>query len=131
MLFNLTRKTETCLLEKHEIVWMSERGPYLIIPAEKAKNHQPLFQPLTPYSELLLRMALKHSGEARWVMPGRDGGIRFQRTGVPASRVSRRIGAKVSPHDLRHTVATTMASWASSPTRSTRCRITSCHGVPT
>jgi hypothetical protein len=33
MLFNLTRKTETCLLENAEIVWESERGPCLIIPA--------------------------------------------------------------------------------------------------
>src|SRR5712692_2587910 len=61
MLFNLTRKTETCLLEKDEIVWQSERGPYLIIPAWKAKNHQALYQPLTPYSELLLRLALTYS----------------------------------------------------------------------
>jgi integrase len=108
MLFNLTRKTETCLLEKDEIVWQSERGPYLIIPAWKAKNHQALYQPLTPYSELLLRLALTYSDGSKWVMPGRQGGVRFQRTGVPASRVSRRIGAKVSPHDLRHPVATIM-----------------------
>lgn len=106
MLLNLTRKTETCLLEKDEIVWESERGPYLIIPAEKSKNHQPLFQPLTDRSELLLRLAQKRTGDSRWVMPGKKGGARFQRTGVPASRVSRRIGAKVSPHDLRHTIAT-------------------------
>jgi integrase len=108
MLFNLTRKTETCLLEKDEIVWQSERGPYLIIPAWKAKNHQTLYQPLTPYSELVLRLALAHSDGSKWVMPGRTGGPRFQRTGVPASRVSRRIAATVSPHDLRHTVATLM-----------------------
>jgi integrase len=106
MLLNLTRKTETSLLEKHDIIWESERGPYLVIPAEKSKNHQPLFQPLTDYSELQLRLAPKHSGDSRWVMPGKKGGPRFQRTGVPGSRVSRRICAKVSPHDLRHTVAT-------------------------
>lgn len=70
MLFNLTRKTETCLLEKDEIVWRSERGAYLIAPAWKAKNHQLLYQPLTSYSELLLRLALEHSGESKWVMPG-------------------------------------------------------------
>jgi len=100
MLLNLTRKTETCLLEKGEIVWKSERCAYLIIPGEEAKNHQPLFQPLTRYSEHLLRLALKHSGESRWVMPGRkpratvpdrqgsakDEDVpRFQRTGVPAT----------------------------------------------
>jgi len=66
MLFNLTRKTETCLIENAEIVWESERGPYLIIPAWKAKNHQSLYQPLTPYSDLLLRLALKHCGGSRW-----------------------------------------------------------------
>lgn len=114
MLLNLTRKTETCLLEKGEIVWKSERGPYLVVPAEKAKNHQPLFQPLTRYSELLLRLALKHSADSQWVMPGRKG-ARFQRTGVPASRVSRRIGTKVSPHDLRHTVATIMGELGVEP----------------
>jgi hypothetical protein len=115
MLLNLSRKTETCLLEKGEIVWKSERGAYLIIPAEKAKNHQPLFQPLTRYSELLLRLALKHSGDSQWVMPGRAKRARFQRTGVPASRVSRRIGTKVSPHDLRHTVATMMGELGVEP----------------
>jgi integrase len=106
MLLNLTRKTETCLLEKGEIVWKSQRGAYLIVPAEKSKNHQPLFQPLTDYSKLLLRLALKHSGDSSWVMPGKKNKPRFQRTGVPGSRVSKRIGAQVSPHDLRHTVAT-------------------------
>jgi integrase len=130
MLLNLTRKTETCLLEKSEIVWKSERGAYLIIPGEKAKNHQPLFQPLTRYSEHLLRLALKHSGDSRWVMPGRkprtalpdrqrsakDEDVpRFQRTGVPATRVSRRIGAAVSPHDLRHTVATILGELGVEP----------------
>ena len=105
MLLNLTRKTETCLLEKGEIVWKSQRGAYLIVPAEKSKNHQPLFQPLTDYSKLLLRLALKHSGDSSWVMPGKKNKARFQRTGVPGSRVSKRIGAQVSPHDLRHTVA--------------------------
>lgn len=29
MLLNPTRKTETCLLEKDEIVWKSQRGAYL------------------------------------------------------------------------------------------------------
>jgi integrase len=115
MLFNLTRKTETCLLEKDEIVWESERGPYLVIPAWKAKNHQPLYQPLTPYTELLLHLALAHSSGSRWVMPGKKGGMRFQRTGVPASRVSRRIGTTVSPHDLRHTVATIMGELGIEP----------------
>ncbi len=130
MLLHLTRKTETCLLEKSEIVWKSERGPYLIIPGEKAKNHQTLFQPLTRYSEELLRLALKRSGDSRWVMPGRkprkklpegqrsaeDEDVpRFQRTGVPATRVSRRIGAAVSPHDLRHTIATIMGELGVEP----------------
>lgn len=115
MLFNLTRKTETCLLEKDEIVWKSERGPYLIVPAWKAKNHQALYQPLTSYSELLVRLALTHSGESKWVMPGKKGGPRFQRTGVPASRLSRRVGAQVSPHDLRHTVATMMGELGVEP----------------
>jgi integrase len=130
MLLNLTRKTETCLLEKDEIVWRSERGPYLIVPAWKAKNHQALYQPLTSYSELLLRLALKHSGESKWVMPGRQrgghdtatisghrgkDGPRFQRTGVPASRVSRRIGTTIAPHDLRHTVATMMGELGVEP----------------
>lgn len=115
MLFNLTRKTETCLIEKDEIVWRSERGPYLIVPAWKAKNHQALYQPLTSYSELLLRLALEHSAESKWVMPGRKDGPRFQRTGVPASRVSRRIGTTISPHDLRHTIATIMGELGVEP----------------
>src|SRR4029077_12497392 len=59
------------LLEKGEIVWKSQRGAYLIVPAEKSKNHQPLSQPLTDYSKLLLRLALKHSGDSSWVMPGK------------------------------------------------------------
>jgi hypothetical protein len=37
-LLNFTRKTETCLIEKAEIVWTSERGPYPIIPAHKARR---------------------------------------------------------------------------------------------
>jgi integrase len=129
MLFNLTRKTETCLLEKNEIIWRSERGPYLIVPAWKAKNHQALYQPLTSYSELLLRLAIEHSAESKWVMPGRQraghavassddrgkDGPRFQRTGVPASRVSRRIGTTISPHDLRHTIATMMGELGVEP----------------
>jgi Phage integrase family len=115
MLLNLTRKTETCLLEKSEIVWKSERGAYLIIPAEKAKNHEPLFQPLTRYSQLLLRLALKHSGDSSWVMPGKGKAPRFQRTGVPGTRVSRRIGVQVSPHDLRHTVATILGELGVEP----------------
>lgn len=115
MLFSLTRKTETCLLEKDEIVWQSERGPYLIIPAWKAKNHQTLYQPLTRYSELLLRLALARSDGSKWVVPGKTGGPRFQRTGVPASRVSRRIGVTVSPHDLRHTAATIMGELGIEP----------------
>lgn len=115
MLLNLTRKTETCLLDKSEIVWKSQRGAYLIVPADKSKNHQPLFQPLTEYSKLLLRLALKHSGESSWVMPGKKNKPRFQRTGVPGSRVSKRIGAQVSPHDLRHTVATILGEMAVEP----------------
>jgi integrase len=115
MLLNLTRKTETCLLEKSEIVWKSERGAYLIIPAEKAKNRQPLFQPLTRYTEKVLQLALKHTGESRWMMPGKGDEARFQRTGVPASRISRRIGVQVSPHDLRHTVATRMGELGVEP----------------
>jgi len=115
MLLNLTRKTETCLLEKSEIVWKSQRGAYLIVPAEKSKNHQPLFQPLTDHSKTLLRLALKHSGDSPWVMPGKKGKPRFQRTGVPGSRVSRRIGAPVSPHDLRHTVATILGELGVEP----------------
>jgi integrase len=115
MLLNLTRKTETCLLEKEEIVWKSQRGAYLVIPGHKSKNHQPLFQPLTEYSKLLVQLALKQSGESPWVMPGRvkpgkEPKPLFQRTGVPGTRVSRRIGAKVSPHDLRHTVATILGA---------------------
>ena len=90
MLLNLTRKTETCLLEKSEIVWKSQRGAYLIVPADKSKNHQALYQPLTTYSKTLLRLALKHSGESIWVMPGKQDKPRFQRTGVPGSRVSKR-----------------------------------------
>jgi integrase len=115
MLLNLTRKTETCLLEKSEVIWESERGPYLIIPAEKSKNHQPLYQPLTDHSALLLRLAVERSGDSGWVMPGRKGKARFQRTGVPGSRVSRRIGARVSPHDLRHTVATMLGELGVEP----------------
>ncbi len=38
MLLNLTRKTETCLLEKDEIVWKSQRGAYLVIPGHKSKT---------------------------------------------------------------------------------------------
>lgn len=115
MLLNLTRKTETALLQKDEIVWKSQRGAYLIIPAEKSKNRQPLFQPLTTYTKLLLRLALKNSGESSWVMPGKEGKVRFQRTGVPGSRVSKRIGAQVSPHDLRHTVATILGELGVEP----------------
>lgn len=115
MLLNLTRKTETWLLEKREVVWQSERGPYLIVPAGKAKNHQDLYQPLTPYSELVIRLAERRSGESSFVMPGRDGGARFARTGVPATRMSRRVGAAISPHDLRHTVATMMGELGVEP----------------
>jgi integrase len=64
---------------------------------------------------LLLRLALKDGGGTNWVMPGKKGGLRFQRTGVPASRVSRRIGATISPHDLRHTVATVMGELGIEP----------------
>jgi len=115
MLLNLTRKTETCLLEKSEVVQKSQRGAYLIVPADKSKNHQPLFQPLTEYSKLLLRLALKHSGDSSWVMPGKGNKPRFQRTGVPGSRVSKRVGAQVSPHDLRHTVATILGELGVEP----------------
>jgi hypothetical protein len=45
----------------------------------------------------------------------KKGGPRFQRTGVPGSRVSRRICAKVSPHDLRHTVATILGEISVEP----------------
>jgi hypothetical protein len=31
-LFNLIRKTETCILEQDEIIWDSECGPYRIVP---------------------------------------------------------------------------------------------------
>lgn len=115
MLLNLTRKTETWLLEKHEVVWESERGPYLIIPSDKAKNHQALYQPLTPYSERVIRLAAQRAGESSFILPGRDGRARFARTGVPASRVSRRVGAAISPHDLRHTVATIMGELGVEP----------------
>jgi hypothetical protein len=78
-------------------------------------DHQTLYQPLTPCSENLLRLALAHTDGSKWVMPGKKGGPRFQRTGVPASRVSRRIRATVSPHDLRHTVATIMGELGIEP----------------
>jgi len=104
MLLNLTRKTETCLLEKEEIIWNSERGPCLIIPGWKAKNRQTLYQPLTRYSELLLRLALQHSGESKWVMPGRKKGQMppegqalligsFRQRGRSRSRVQSRLEA--------------------------------------
>jgi len=86
-------------LQTGPIIWKSQRGAYLIIPGHKSKNHQPLFQPLTEYSKVLLQLVLKHSGESPWVMPGRvkpgkESKPLFQRTGVPGSRVSRRIGAR-------------------------------------
>ena len=90
--------------------------PDLINPrGHKSKNHQALFQPLTDYSKLLLRLALKHSGDSPWVMPGKGNKPRFQRTGVPGSRVSQGVGAQLRPHDLRHTVATILGELGVEP----------------
>ena len=116
MVLNLTRKTETCLLEKSEIV-LEEPARRLPHRARREVEESP--GPVPAVDRHTRRrccdLALEHSGESTWVMPGKKDKPRFQRTGVPGSRVSKRIGAQVSPHDLRHTVATMLGELGVEP----------------
>ncbi len=106
MLFNLTRKTETCLLEKDEIVWKGQRGAYLVIPGtcvcwlESVEFIEAsLFTRLLPeyltddeYAQLQLHLA--NDPEAGDVIPG-TGGFRKVRWGDPRRGQRKTRGLRV------------------------------------
>lgn len=115
----LTRRAEVAGMERDELVVENTTQPSWTIPGARTKNGQPHFVPLSETAADLIRDAMKHADDghenpSRFVFPSPRN---RQKPITPAAishalrDVRMALGLKrLSPHDLRRTAATNMAS---------------------
>jgi integrase len=121
----IRRKNLAALEIGRHLVEVGDRW-FVIIPREEAKTRTPIEFPvpelLNPYLAFYLdsvrpRMLQRQACSALWV--GTKGGaLVYGAIGQVFCRISRRLGVRITPHDIRDAAATT---WAISP-RSYPCR---------
>lgn len=107
-LVTLQRKGEVVTLE-----WSEIDGNMWTIPASKAKNNMAHRVPLSDMALKILKEAKSIKSEENWVFPSRIHGKGLTSSSINRSLLRNReiIGiANITPHDLRRTGASSMAS---------------------
>jgi integrase len=91
--------------------WEQVDGDWWTIPAEVAKNGRSQRVPLVAQTMVLLDELREVTGDSEWVFASpRKPGARITAVQKAAARIARRAEVDFTPHDLRRTAATSMAS---------------------
>lgn len=90
--------------------WDEFDGDWWTIPGARTKNKRSHRVPLSPQALAVLDATRAHSGGSGWVFPASRGDGPFAWAGKAARAVRQRLGFDWTPHDLRRSGASCLAS---------------------